>query len=249
MNSSATPKDACRASFVKAFALEWRQKLMAGLVSQWTRRSRNLLEIGCGGGFFTHFLWESGFDVTAVDHKEKELKAARSRMGPRVDFHLTALDHLPFEDNSFDYAAVPTILDLHENPAGVMAEAARVAAKGIIVVFSNKLSLYCLTCRGKDADCRLSFFSARKMAREICPECRITMRGILPGPMFIWRENRLCSLINSLGSRLPIGAYIGMRLDFGSPRGVTPLSLRIKQACMKPAKPAAIFEQTNNLEP
>ena len=78
------------------YALSQENSLFQRLVSQWPRRGKTLLDVGCGAGVFLEMLWHYGFDVTGFDTSPELIEAARERMGNRADFQLGKSDYLPF---------------------------------------------------------------------------------------------------------------------------------------------------------
>jgi len=68
----------------------------------------HLLDIGCGAGCNAIPLAQNGWNVTGIDLSEPMLAAARQRAndsGQAEQLHFTqaAMDHLPLEDNRFDF--------------------------------------------------------------------------------------------------------------------------------------------------
>ncbi|MEG1610950.1 MAG: class I SAM-dependent methyltransferase, partial [Bilophila sp.] len=134
-----------------AFALVQENRMFQSLVSPWPRRGHTLLDVGCGTGVFLDMFWQHGFDVTGFDNNVEALDAARVRLGNKADFQLGQADHLPFDDKTFDYAALLSVLEYFKNPQEVLAEAIRVSERGVIVGFLNRFSAYALleTCASR----------------------------------------------------------------------------------------------------
>lgn len=125
-----------------AFALGREQRLLSDIVSPWQRRSRNLLEIGCGAGHFLEMFYEGGFDVTGIDKSEAMLEKARERMGNRATLRTGDAARLPFDDGHFDYVAIVTALECFEDPKAALEEAFRVACRGVVIAYLNAWSIY-----------------------------------------------------------------------------------------------------------
>lgn len=229
-----------------AFAVRHEQRLLHHMVSGWPRRGHTLLEVGCGPGVFLESFWEAGFDVTGLDSSEAMLEAARERMNCRADFHLGVADHLPFDDDAFDYVALLTSLEFMPDPAAALAEAFRVASRGVLVGFLNRVSPYYPThglpvpgLRGSLLR-QAHWFSIPSMyalVRGTGVSCSITMRSVLHGPACTWRESRLFEMLNGWISLWPFGAYVAMRMDFGPRMPVTPLVLRTGKAAVSRMAP------------
>lgn len=233
-----------------AFALTQETRLLQKMLSAWPRRGHSLLEVGCGTGRFLEFFWENGFDATGCDRSPAMLEVCRERLGSRVDLHLGAADLLPFDDNSFDYAAVITVLEYMDDPSTAMAEALRVAAKGVILGFLNRWSLYYL-CKGLPWPSRAgilhrlrwrSWWSYHLLARSLQPGCATAIGTTLSGPPCTWRANMLCCWCNSVPRFLPIGGFGVLRIDLRTLRAGTPLGLRIGSLPLKNASPATAME-------
>jgi ubiquinone/menaquinone biosynthesis C-methylase UbiE len=89
---------------------------------------RRVLEVGVGTGAVARPLTDRGFDVVGVDISRAMLTRAHERIGARVaeaDAH-----RLPFPDTSVDGALTIWVLHLVADPAGVVAEIARVLRPG-----------------------------------------------------------------------------------------------------------------------
>ena len=74
---------------------------------------KRVLELGCGGGFFTNELAKRGAKVSGVDYALAGINFARCRY-PELDLHVGSAYELPllFEPDSFD---VVTLLDVIEH--------------------------------------------------------------------------------------------------------------------------------------
>lgn len=125
-----------------AFALAREQRLLAHMLSAWQRRNHTLLEIGCGAGHFLEMFYNGGFDVTGIDQSEPMLEKARERMGNRATLRIGNAERLPFDDGEFDFVAMVTSLECVDNPETVLAEAFRVATRGIVIAYLNSWSVY-----------------------------------------------------------------------------------------------------------
>ena len=68
--------------------MERRRAFLGGFLPQWKRELdlRTALDVGCGVGYFSAFLRDASFQVTAVDGREENVAEARARH-PGIDFH------------------------------------------------------------------------------------------------------------------------------------------------------------------
>ncbi len=223
-----------------AFALEQEKRLLEAMLAGWPRRCRKVVEIGCGTGVFLHLLWEMGFDVTGVDSSPVMLKAARERFGNKAALHQGKGEHLPFEDDEFDYAVVWSVLEFAADPLALLSEAARVAEEGLLVGFLNRHSLYYRSHgprRSGEGDHTLSrahWFSwpeVRRLLKSATDRKPTLVRSVLHGPTWTW-NNSLLRLANTPILRPPLsafGAFTAARVDFTDRKPLTPLpALRTK---------------------
>ena len=215
------------------YPLAQKKRLVEGLLSGWPRRGHTVLEVGCGPGLFLEMLWEAGLDPTGLEESPALLDSVRKHMGSKVDLFLGKYDSLPFEDDEFDYVTLMSTLDFAENVEELLAEAFRVASKGLLVCFNNAWSFACLgkkIKRGPEQPRSLEYICPLKMFRMLRTVAgkndycfRTTLLG-LPGT---WREGSSFSFINRSVTFLPFGAVAGIRLDLAAPATGTLLPLSI----------------------
>jgi len=174
-----------------------RQRVLHQLVSGWRRRGTSLLQIGLDAGFSPEFFWEAGFDVTAVERSMACLEAARAQTGPRVGYVCSVPGALPFEDGEFDYAVL-----VHqgvrrrrkgegasaEELPSELAEALRVASRGIIVLDWNRFSLSGVPDAARSAwdftEVEDHGELAEIHAGSSCSECVPDVEGVLPWELY-----------------------------------------------------------------
>lgn len=214
------------------FALHREYRLFQRLISDWPRRGLKLLHVGCGMGVFLEMLWEYGFDVTGLDPAQDNLYAARERLGQRAELTLGQPDYLPFEDESMDYVAILSLLEYVDNPRDVLAEALRVASRGVIVGFMNSASLYHALCatpwlrlEQRRSGQWLNSLTLTRMVKELDPQATVTTRSVLLGWPSSWKEGPIAGRLNSLELPVPIGAYVALRIDRANAVPLTPLGL------------------------
>lgn len=221
-----------------AFALAMERRLIERHVAGWHRRQAKLVEIGCGPGLFLDRFYDLGFDVTGLDASPSMLAAARNRLGKRAELHQGVAEHLPYEDGEFDYAVLLTVLEFNDEPGRVLAEAARVAKKGVLVGFLNRNSLYYLSHGLRLPFRRLSFLrtanwrgpgQVKRLMRRHMARRPVTFGSVLPGPPGTWREAIPWKWLNGLVYPGCLGAYCVARMDFLPERALTPLPAKVRE--------------------
>ena len=110
--------------------------VLGKLKAEWGARPLDLLDIGCGAGFLCNDLASGGHQVSGVDASEESLRVARLHdVTGRIDYRLGDAYALPFPDATFDAVCAMDFLEHVEEPARVIAEAARVLKPGGIFFF------------------------------------------------------------------------------------------------------------------
>ncbi|WP_035356000.1 class I SAM-dependent methyltransferase [Acetobacterium malicum] len=90
---------------------------------------QRVLDIGCGPGFFSIMLAQSGYQVTAVDYTDNMLVEAQKnaeRFGVSIDFLQMDAQNLAFEDESFDFVVSRNLTWNLEYPMKAYSEWLRV---------------------------------------------------------------------------------------------------------------------------
>lgn len=220
-----------------AFALQQEQAVIEQLILHWPRRNHSLLEVGCGPGVFLEKFWEAGLDVSGLDASDAMLDLARQRMGNRAELQLGVAEHLPFDDNSFDYVALINTLEFVTHPKNVIREACRVAAKGLLIGFLNTWSLRHVGRERGNADkaggsagkkqlYSFNFLQIYSMLRKMNCYQQLGMRSTLLGPQSSWGRKGLWQKINALILPMPLGAFTAIRVDLCPQPGMHPLWMK-----------------------
>lgn len=98
--------------------------------------ARDVLDLGCGGGFLANYLARHGHRVTGVDTTPENLVVARTHDPTgRVAYEVADACALPFADASFDVVCAMDLIEHVEEPERLIAEASRVLRPGGLVVF------------------------------------------------------------------------------------------------------------------
>lgn len=224
------------------FVLQQEQAVIEQLILHWPRRNHSVLEVGCGPGVFLEKLWEAGLDITGLDASEAMLDLARQRLSNRAELQLGVAEHLPFDDNSFDYVALINTLEFVTNPEEVLREACRVAAKGLLIGFLNTWSLRHMLRKlrknAKPEPDKADGAAYKKQLHSFSPMymysllhtvgcCQqLGMRSALLGPQSSWGKKGLWQKFNSLILPLPLGAFTAVRVDLCPQPGMRPLWMK-----------------------
>lgn len=97
-----------------------------------------VLEVGCGTGHFSRWFEARGLDVVGAD-LSMEMLAQSSRLAGPPCVQGRA-ERLPFASGSVDLVVIITTLEFVDDPQLALAEACRVAHKGLLVGALNRLS-------------------------------------------------------------------------------------------------------------
>jgi ubiquinone/menaquinone biosynthesis C-methylase UbiE len=103
-----------------------------GLISEGVRADTSVLEIGAGTGEFTYAALQAGAKVTAIDISSHSIDLMRRRhaaFSESLTARVADMEHLPFEDASFDFVMSAGSLSYGDNLV-VLAEIYRVLKPG-----------------------------------------------------------------------------------------------------------------------
>ncbi len=218
--------------------------LLQECISTWRRRGKKLLDINCGDGRILRKLWHNGFDVTATEADAAKRAHAATHMGHRAEIYAALDTHLPFEDGQFDWAVLHLYHSSPETLKAVLAEAIRVAAHGLTVLFWNTSApIFCSYCQQSCRQIALQgapWFQVWRALHEV-GEGSITTRSTLLFAFSFLRRRCPRLFYSSFSTRLPLGAWTILRLDMSPQSAVTPLVLPTRVRKMPPLEP--VLEQ------
>lgn len=173
--------------------------------------AQSALEVGCGTGHFTRWLAGRLPHVMGLDRSPAMLAEAR-RPRPRLPLIQGDAHHLPIRSRAVDLSVFVITLEFAEHPAVALAEAVRVARRGVLVVALNRWSLGGFSRRcGSDARRSLvgqardfTWLSLRALASAAAgPRLRaLRWAGVLfpGGPV-------------GVAARIPFGDVIGIAVE------------------------------------
>ena len=152
---------------------------------------RDVLDLGCAGGFMAEALAARGARVTGIDPAESAIAAARAHaraQGLRIGYDTGVGEALPYDNTSFDAVVCVDVLEHVADMAKVMAEVARVLRPGGLFLFDtinrNPLARLATITLAEDL-LRLLPRGTHDPAKFIKPaELRVAMQGagLVPGP-------------------------------------------------------------------
>lgn len=228
----------------RRFLFSARQRVLESLLSGWRRRGSSLLHIGLNGGLSPECFWEAGFDVTALDRSPEKLVLWREQTGPKVEYACSNPELLPFGDGEFDYAVLVHQGLKRRKAAGIgagfsdgipaeLAEALRVAARGIIILEWNRFSLGGVPVleqeagKGEAPERGVLPWELWSLLGHACPGRRRHLASVLPLWQASWPTGedggRVRSFLRSFFSplnitpaALPFGSVLGVRVDWNS---------------------------------
>ncbi|MGR5061503.1 malonyl-ACP O-methyltransferase BioC [Photobacterium sp. DNB22_13_2] len=113
-----------------------------------------VLDLGCGTGYFSQQLQQRGMQVCATDLSSLMLEQARLRCGEGISYVEGDAECLPLPDNQFDFAFTSLALQWCDDLSVPLRELRRVVKPGGKIVFSTLAegSLYELTRAWEQVD-------------------------------------------------------------------------------------------------
>jgi len=101
----------------------------------------NILDVGCGSGYFTRRLAREGYRATGIDLVPEMIAFARAHCAAAEDYCVADALSLPYADGSFDYAISVTALCFVREEQRALVEMLRVARRRVALGLLNRHSL------------------------------------------------------------------------------------------------------------
>jgi ubiquinone/menaquinone biosynthesis C-methylase UbiE len=163
-------------------------------------QGKKILDLGCGGGYFSYALAKIGAEVTSVDYSEQAVNFAQKRY-PGLNFQVgTVYDLSNYENDEFDYVVMMDIIEHVNDQQKAVEEARRVLKKGGKIILSTDL---------KD-----TYWDNSVLKRLVWPSLRFSKNG------------RAYRLIKLTESKIPSKKYYGQShiglLSFNGLRNLFP---------------------------
>jgi SAM-dependent methyltransferase len=184
------------------------EKAVLGWLLQSFSGAGSVLELGCGTGHFTRWLSDRGLAAVGLDLSAAMLAEAQALGG--IPLIRGDGRRLPFADGVFDLAALVTALEFLERPREALAEALRVARRGILLGVLNRWSLLGLQRRLAglfqptvyDAARFYGVGELKRLLQSVAGEKR----------RVVWRTTLFPRCWPWPRPRLPWGGFVGMAL-------------------------------------
>lgn len=101
---------------------------------------KQVLDVGCAGGFLTEVLAARGADVTGIDPARKAIEAARAHAAEidlDIRYDIGVGETLPYEDGSFDIVTCVDVLEHVTDLEQTIAEIKRVLKPGGLFLYDT----------------------------------------------------------------------------------------------------------------
>ena len=157
-----------------------------------TWQGKDVLDLGCAGGFMAEAMALRGANVTGIDPAKGAIEAARRHAateGLRIGYDVGVGEALPYADASFDAVVCVDVLEHVADLGKVLAEVARVLRPGGLFLFDtinrNSIARFATITIAEDI-LRLLPRGTHDPAMFIKPsELRRAMQaaGLTPGPI------------------------------------------------------------------
>jgi len=173
--------------------------------------ARTLLDVGCGTGHFTAWLTEHGLRCVGLDRAPAMLATLRRRH-PGLPAILADAHLLPLRDRAVDLVVFVTTLEFVESPPQALAEAVRVARRGVVAVALNRWSAGALSRRWGPA----SRGALLPHARDLSPRALYRLLAESASarrPRIRWRTSLLPAPLPAIATPLPFGDAVGIAAE------------------------------------
>lgn len=95
----------------------------------------NVLDYGCGWGYYSHFLSEKGFKVTGIDFSQNEIDICQHVWSENDNLKFSTQSILAIKDSSFDYVLSTQVIEHVHNVGNYLSQINRVLKpKGHLII-------------------------------------------------------------------------------------------------------------------
>jgi 2-polyprenyl-6-hydroxyphenyl methylase/3-demethylubiquinone-9 3-methyltransferase len=155
-------------------------------------RGKNVLDLGCAGGFMAEAMAQLGARVTGIDPAADAIEAARRHAdssGLRITYDVGVGEALPYSVAAFDAVVCVDVIEHVADLDLVLAEVTRVLRPGGLFLFDtinrNPIARFATIAMAEDVLCLLprgthdpAMFTKPRELRDA-----LTCAGLAPGPM------------------------------------------------------------------
>ena len=100
---------------------------------------KQLLDIGCGGGFFANEFYKKGAKVTGIDYSVDAVNLAKERF-PHINFSVATASSLSaFRENQFDAVSLLDVIEHINNQGKVLCEIKRILKPSGLLIIATDL--------------------------------------------------------------------------------------------------------------
>lgn len=144
----------------------------------------SVLDVGCGTGYFTRRLAQTGLRATGIDPDTAAIEYAKSKTVADERYLVGDACALPFPDRYFDYAVAITSFCFIADPQRALTELARVTRRRVALGLLNRHSLLYLHKgrHGGQGAYRGAHWHTPQEARHLFEYCgmpRVTIRSAI----------------------------------------------------------------------
>lgn len=102
-------------------------------------KNKKILDVGCGGGYFTNICAIGGAEVIGIDYSESAIQFAKDRY-PKLDFRVANAQTLnEFSDTSFDVVLLIDVIEHIHDQLSVLKQIKRILRPNGILLISTDL--------------------------------------------------------------------------------------------------------------
>jgi 2-polyprenyl-3-methyl-5-hydroxy-6-metoxy-1,4-benzoquinol methylase len=139
--------------FYDRFSSEWENKInntetakrinvvFKKLFEKHDLKSKTLLEVGCGMGYFCYESAKFGAKVTGIDIGPNLVKISKQKV-PAGKFLVASASDLPFKNHSFETLLSTEVIEHVENQSKAIKEMARVVKPGGVLVITTPNKIF-----------------------------------------------------------------------------------------------------------
>lgn len=168
-------------------------------------KNKKVLEIGCGNGSMTEYLFDKGANITAIDLSDKYLSNAIGRFKSKLGnvFQKMSGDDLKFPDNSFDIVVSFDLIEHIPDTNKHLFEVKRVLKSGGSYLFQtpNKIpSAMFAIVRDKSFEYKINHpslqtkASLRRFAKKLCMDITFVKVDYFTD----WYKNKLPKILRGI---------------------------------------------------